>query len=105
MVERLCESAIEVGQEVIRAAKNEPRWREVAAGMVHAWNEGMASIRSVRSESSLKGLSAYIKAAGFSNPPKPEAPMKIGHSDLLARRRPKQRRQAASAKTTARKKR
>ncbi|WP_256582251.1 type II toxin-antitoxin system HipA family toxin [Pseudomonas sp. MYb185] len=46
MVERLCESAVEVGQEVIEAAQNEPRWHTVAKHMVHAWNDGMASLRS-----------------------------------------------------------
>jgi len=35
---RLCESAVEVGKEVIEASKNEPRWRPVAKQMVHAWN-------------------------------------------------------------------
>ena len=47
MVERLCESAVEVGQEVISAAKNEHRWYPVAKQMVHAWNDGMASLRSL----------------------------------------------------------
>lgn len=87
-VERLCESAVEVGREVIEAAKNEPRWREVAKGMVHSWNEGMASLRSARRESSLKALTPYIKAADMSDHPHPEPPARIGHSDLLARRSP-----------------
>jgi serine/threonine-protein kinase HipA len=58
MVEQLCESAAEVGREVIEAAKHEPRWHNVAKGMVHVWNEGMASLRSVRREKHLKGLTA-----------------------------------------------
>lgn len=104
MVERLCESAVEVGREVIEAAKNEPRWREVAKGMVHAWNEGMASLRSVRRESVLKGLTAHIEAAGFSDPPPPEPPVRTGHSELLARHRSAQRRRTpAGAKARARK--
>src|SRR5262249_52122203 len=56
MVERLCESAVEVGREVIAAVKNEPRWREVGTAMVRAWNEGMASVRSVKRNPSLMGL-------------------------------------------------
>ncbi len=45
MLERLCESAVEVGAEVIEAARNESHWRPIAKQMVHAWNEGMASLR------------------------------------------------------------
>lgn len=99
MVERLCESAVEVGREVIEAAKNEPRWREVAEGMVHSWNEGMASIRSVRRESTLKGLAAHIEAAGFSDPPSPEPPTRTGRSELLARRSSARRRRARAGGT------
>lgn len=111
MVERLCESAVEVGREVIEAARNEPRWREVAKGMVHAWNEGMASVRSVRREGSLKKLTAHIEHASFSKPSPPEPPARTGHSELLARRgsplRPRApgRAKAAKARTQARKKR
>lgn len=97
MVERLCESAVEVGREVIEAAKNELRWREVAKGMVHAWNDGMASLRSVHRESELKGLTADIEAAGFSDPSPPEPPARTGHSELLARHRSARRRRAPPA--------
>jgi len=87
MVERLCESAVETGREVIAAAKNERRWHDVAKGMVHAWNEGMASVRSARAQRSLKALTPYIDAAGMSDRPRPEPRAQIGHSDLLSRRR------------------
>jgi serine/threonine-protein kinase HipA len=96
MVERLSESAVEVGREVIEAAKNESRWHDVAKGMVHAWNEGMASLRSVRRESHLKGLTEHIRAAGFSGPLPPEPPRKTGDSELLARRSPSRRQQVIS---------
>lgn len=46
MVGQLCESAVEVGKEVIEASKNEPAWREFAKNMVHAWNVGMETLRS-----------------------------------------------------------
>lgn len=49
MVERLCDSAVAVGREMIEVSKNETRWRDVTAQMLHAWNEGMRSLRSVRS--------------------------------------------------------
>lgn len=76
-VERLCESAVEVGREIIEAAKNEPRWHSIAKQMLHAWNEGMTSLRSVR------------KAAGFSDPMPPAPPKAIGRSELLAKPRSK----------------
>jgi hypothetical protein len=53
--------------------------------MLHAWNEGMASVRSGRKDNKLKGLTAYIKAAGFSDPTPPERPTIIGRSELLGR--------------------
>ena len=56
MVEQLCESAIAVGKEVIEAAKNDLAWRDVAKHMVHAWNDGMESLRSSRSAPHLRGL-------------------------------------------------
>ena len=50
MLEQLCESAVEVGAEVIEAAKNNPEWRPIAKQMVHAWNEGMASLRDPKAK-------------------------------------------------------
>ncbi len=94
MVERLCESAVEVGKEVIQASKNEPRWRPVAKQMVHAWNEGMASVRDSKMTVSLRGLGPAIAAAGFSDPEPPEPThVTIGRSELLAAPRPKRRTQ------------
>lgn len=68
MVEQICESAVEVGQEVIEAARNESRWRPVAKQMVHAWNEGMASLRDPKKSLAVRGLDDAITAAGFSAP-------------------------------------
>jgi serine/threonine-protein kinase HipA len=95
MVERLCESAVEVGRELIEAARNEDRWRPVAKQMTQVWNEGMASLRSVKRETRFKGLTAAMTAAGFSDPIPPESPPAIGRSELLARpRKAKKRRRA-----------
>lgn len=85
MVERLCESAVEVGREIIEAANNESRWRDIAKQMLYAWDEGMTSLRSVRMEKRYRGLSADIKAAGFSGPAPPERPRAIGRSELLGK--------------------
>jgi serine/threonine-protein kinase HipA len=70
---------------MIGAAKNEPRWHDIAKQMLHAWNEGMASVRSARKDNKLKGLTRYIKAAGFSDPAPPERPSVIGRSELLGK--------------------
>ena len=88
MVERLCESAVEVGHEVIEAAKNEPQWRNIAKQMVHAWNEGTNTLRSSKRDAGYRGLDAAIKAAGFSDPEPPESSRtSVGRSELLASRR------------------
>lgn len=63
MVECLCESAVEVGQEVIEAARNEQRWHVVAKQMVHAWDDGMASLRSPKRSVVFRGLNEAIAQA------------------------------------------
>jgi serine/threonine-protein kinase HipA len=90
MVERLCESAVEVGAEVIEAAKNEPNWRPIAKQMVHAWNEGMASLRDPKKSVAFRGLDSAIAASGFSKPEPPERThVTIGRSELLPPKRHK----------------
>lgn len=87
MVERLCESAVEVGAEVIEAARNEPRWRAVAKHMVHAWDDGITLLRDPKKTVVATGLGDAIVAAGFSDPEPPEpATTTIGRSELLAPR-------------------
>lgn len=90
MVERLCESAVETGREVIEAARNEPRWHTVAKQMLHAWNDGMASLRSPKNLVAFRGLDEAIVQAGFSEPEKLESVREvIGRSELLGRKRKK----------------
>jgi serine/threonine-protein kinase HipA len=81
MVERVCEAAVETGREMIEAAKNEPRGHTITKQMLHAWNEGMAGLRSVRAERAYRGLTEDIKRAGFSDPEPPERPTVIGRID------------------------
>jgi serine/threonine-protein kinase HipA len=83
MVERMCESAVEVGREIIQAANDDARWRDIAKQMLHAWNEGIASLRSSRRETKYRGISEAIHAAGFSDPTPPARPQAIGRSELL----------------------
>ncbi|MDE2249554.1 MAG: type II toxin-antitoxin system HipA family toxin [Xanthomonadaceae bacterium] len=87
MVERLCESAVEVGREVIEAAKNEPQWRSIAKQMVHAWNEGTNGLRRPGRDAGHRGLEAAIRASGFSDPEPPQPfRVPVGRSELLAPR-------------------
>jgi serine/threonine-protein kinase HipA len=87
MVEALCDSAVEVGHELIEAARNEPQWRHVAKQMLHAWDEGMTSLRSLKKSPQFKGLKPAIEAAGFSAPePAERAREVIGRSPLLGKR-------------------
>jgi serine/threonine-protein kinase HipA len=87
MVEALCDSAVAVGHELIEAARNEPQWHTVAKHMLHAWDDGMASLRSPKKSMQFKGLKPAIEAAGFSAPEPAERVREvIGHSPLLAKR-------------------
>jgi serine/threonine-protein kinase HipA len=88
MVEQLCESAVEVGKEVIEAAKNEPQWRWIAKQMVHAWNDGMCALRSPRLAIQYRGLDAAIEQAGYEAADAPEKTHSvIGRSELMAPKR------------------
>lgn len=88
MVEQLCESAVEVGREVVEAARNETRWRHTAKQMLHSWNEGMATLRDIKQAMVFQGLAPVIEAAGFSDPEPPESSRTvIGRSGLLAKSR------------------
>lgn len=91
MIEQLCESAVEIGKEVIAAGKNEPRWHDTAKQMVHAWNDGVSSLRSSKQAASFKGLAPTIAEAGFSAPEaaKPQREV-IGRCERLAPARTQQ---------------
>lgn len=85
MVEALCDSAVSTGKDIVEAAKNETRWRWIAKQMLHAWNEGMGSLRSAKPQVALKGLTPIIEAAGFSDADQADnAREVIGRSELLA---------------------
>jgi serine/threonine-protein kinase HipA len=84
MAERVCESAVEVGRELIQAAKNNARWQGLANQMLHVWNDGMTSLRHVKGNPARVTLTEDIKAAGFSDPLPPESAPVTGHSELLA---------------------
>ena len=83
MVEALCEAAVDTGKEVVARSKERPEWRDVAKSMLHAWNDGMETLRSVKPDESLRELTPIIEKAKFSEPDKPAALEKHGRSPLL----------------------
>ena len=83
MVEALCDSAVDTGKEVIARADERPQWRGVARNMVHSWNDGMATLRSVKPDAPLRGLKSSLDEARFSEPGKPATQEKQGRSPLL----------------------
>jgi len=87
MVEALCDAAVDTGKELIARAVERPEWRDVARNMVHAWNDGMEALRSVKPDASLRGLTTSIDEAKFSGPDTPSATQdKLGRSPLLPKR-------------------
>jgi serine/threonine-protein kinase HipA len=56
--------------------------------MLHAWNEGMETLRSPKAGPHFRGLDTAIAEAGFSGPRKPERSRElIDRSELLAKKR------------------
>jgi serine/threonine-protein kinase HipA len=87
MVEQLCDSAVSVAHEMVEAANGEKQWRWIAGQMLHAWNEGMASLRSAKPNARLRSLTPLIETAGFSEADKADGLKRIiGRSELLAPR-------------------
>ena len=86
-VERICEAMVDVTAQVIEASKLYPTFDDIGPRMLHAWNDGMNSLR-LQKVWSLPSLQAQIEAAGYADAPRPKAPppKKIGRSELLAAR-------------------
>jgi serine/threonine-protein kinase HipA len=86
-IERICESIVSVTPEVVRAAGDYAGFRETGKRMLHAWNDGMNSLR-LQKTWSLPSLDGLIAEARFSDvkPMQPTPREKIGRSPLLAPR-------------------
>lgn len=97
MVEALCDAAVATANEVVAAAKNEPRWHTVAKQMLCAWNDGMTALRTQGPARGNGQLQPIIQAAGFSDrDPPASGRVTIGRSELLAKpNRKRNRRKAA----------
>jgi len=56
--------------------------------MLHAWNEGMETLRSPKAAPHFRGLDTAIEEAYFLGPRKPDHSREvIGRSELLAKKR------------------
>lgn len=86
-VERICEAMVEVTPQVVAATEQHPHFKEIGKRMLHAWNDGMNSLR-LKKTWSLPSLYSAIEQARFSDPlpMKPAPREKIGRSPLLGKR-------------------
>ncbi|MBU1358672.1 MAG: type II toxin-antitoxin system HipA family toxin [Gammaproteobacteria bacterium] len=85
--ERICQAIVEVTPGVVEAAGRYPGFRETGKRMLHAWNDGMNSLR-LQKTWSLPSLNLAIAEARFSDlkPMVPTPRVKIGRSPLLGKR-------------------
>ena len=86
-VERICEAIVQVTPQVVEATKRYPSFHETGKRMLHAWNDGMNSLR-LQKTWSLPCLDEPIAEAKFSDPlPRKRRKVeKVGRSPLLGQR-------------------
>ncbi len=82
-VERLCQAVVEVSPEVVRASRMFKNFELVGPRMLHAWNDGLNSLR-LRKTWSLPTLQPLLQAEGLDEVAKPREPPKekTGRSPL-----------------------
>lgn len=88
MVEQLCEAATDTGHELLSEARQRPEWKDIIRHMLHAWNDGMESLRSAKPRPELRPLEAVLAAEGMQDRDKPAKATVIGKSELLGKGRP-----------------
>jgi serine/threonine-protein kinase HipA len=86
-VERMCQAMVEVSADIVQASREYASFSGVGPRMLHAWNDGMNSVR-LQKKWSLPTLTSIIDSAGFQDAALPKAPknQKIGRSPLDAMR-------------------
>jgi serine/threonine-protein kinase HipA len=86
-VERICEAVVSVTPALVAAARKKGGFQETGKRMLHAWNDGMNSLR-LQKTWSLPSLDKAIAGARFSSvqPMKPAPRKKVGRSPLLGSR-------------------
>ena len=76
-VERLCEAIVEVSPEVARASRAYQAFETTGPRMLHAWNEGMNSLRLSKAWS-IPSLQPLLQAEGMDHVTSPQAPFPAG---------------------------
>ena len=86
-VGRICEAIVQVTPQVVAATEQHPGFYETGKRMLHAWNDGMNSLR-LQKTWSLPSLDGQIESAKFSDlePVKATKTEKLGRSPLLGQR-------------------
>ncbi|MBI3347203.1 MAG: type II toxin-antitoxin system HipA family toxin [Burkholderiales bacterium] len=86
-VERICEAIVQVTPQVVEATKRYPSFHETGKRMLHAWNDGMNSLR-LQKTWSLPCLDEPIAEAKFPDPlPRKRRKVeKVGRSPLPGQR-------------------
>ena len=87
-IEKICEAMVDVSTQVIQDSQTYSSFKDIGPRMLHAWNDGMNSLR-LQHKWSLPTLGEKIQAASCQDVPKPRAarPKKVGRSPLLAERK------------------
>lgn len=83
--ERICQAMVEVSAEIVQASRDYASFSAVGPRMLHAWNDGMNSLR-LQKKWSLPSLTSTIESAGLQGVALPKAAkkQKIGRSPLDA---------------------
>ncbi|MBG6080468.1 type II toxin-antitoxin system HipA family toxin [Rubrivivax gelatinosus] len=82
-VERLCQAVVDVSPDVVSASRTFKNFERVGPRMLHAWNEGLNSLR-LRKTWSLPSLAPLLQAEGLADVARPKEPPreKLGRSPL-----------------------
>ncbi len=88
MTECLCEAATETGRELLPMAREYPERADVIRNMLHAWNDGMESIRSAKPAPAQRALQPDLDAAGLGHRDRPAGNTVVGKSPLIGKKRP-----------------
>lgn len=74
-VMHICEAMVEESCKVVQASRGHKSFAQAGPRMLHAWNEGMNSLR-LQKKWSLPSLASTIETAGFQDVTPPKAPKK-----------------------------
>jgi len=61
-------------------------WSGIVKNTLHAWNQGMPSLRDPRTPKRFMGLTTGIERAGFRDAAEPAKPARLDEPALLARK-------------------